>query len=414
MQSLVSLSDVASKADDRVAQSGGQPALTGDEYAAAHGERLGQTLDLDTWWPGADLVEMYARLEAEVAEAVRQENDYQKRVRQVIFPLLRTRTDAPKGAGVFRVTPKSLEEIHRKLLFNGAVEACDGIVVSHDTLPVTITQIGICLVSYQGDQGTWAQRIFRRDLRTASTKNPVDEIMDLLDRRRERGDQDQENPRDRLSNLARRGIMAYAERAVLLDRSEAPWRMGHGNPTPYELVTGSGMPDLLREGLNLMKRLVLDHRRFVYVPRTTRARELLTIGNALNPLEYAIIDTNEPMLKRIASGHYRGQEWGPLGAAFNEFIKECGAKVVTGMYRASALAPAQMFYAHVDHAHEAALIALADSVLQEHRGFPLLIDLADSLCSATFGADVFTASTHLAYAAAGEPYRYAGTAKGRG
>jgi hypothetical protein len=120
------------------------------------------------------------------------------------------------------------------------------------------------------------------------------------------------------------------------------------------------------------------------------------------------------MLKRIASGHYRGQEWGPLGRAVNEFIKECGAKVVTGMYRASPMAPAQMFYAHVDHAHEAALIALADSVLQEHRGFPMLIDLADSLCSATFEADVFTASTQLAYAAAGEPYRYAGASKDRG
>lgn len=414
MRSLVSFSDAALEVDDPVEITSGQPVLTGDGYAAAHGEALSQTLDLDTWWPGADLLEMYARLEAEVAEAVRQENDYQKQVRQTIFPLLRTRTGAPRGAGVFRVTPKSLEEIHRKLLFNGAVEACDGIVVSHDTLPVTITQIGVCLVSYQGDQGTWAHRIFRRDLRTSATKNPVDEVMDLLDRRRERGALDRENPRDRLSNLARRGIMAYAERAVLLDRSEASWRMGHGNPTPYELVTGSGMPDLLREGLSLMQRMVLDHRRFVYIPRTTRARELLTIGNALNPLEYAIIDTNEQMLKRIASGHYRGQEWGPLGRAVNEFIKECGAKVVTGMYRASPMAPAQMFYAHVDHAHEAALIALADSVLQEHRGFPMLIDLADSLCSSTFGADVFTASTQLAYAAAGEPYRYAGANKGRG
>ncbi len=414
MRSLVSPSDEAPEANDPIEVTGGQPPLTGDEYAAAHGEALSQTLDLDTWCPGTDLLEMYARLEAEVVEAVRQENDYQKQVRQTIFPLLRTRTGAPRGAGVFRVIPKNLEEIHQKLLFNGAVEACDGIVVSHDTLPVTITQIGICLVSYQGDQGTWAHRIFRRDLRTSATKNPVDEVMDLLDRRRERGVQDQENPRDRLSNLARRGIMAYAERAVLLDRSEAPWRLGHGNPTPYELVTGSGMPELLRKGLNLMKRLVLDHQQFVYIPRTTRARELLTIGNALNPLEYAIIDTNEQLLKRIASNHYFGQEWGPLGIEVKKFIKECGAKVVTGMYRASSMAPAQMFYAHVDHAHEAALIALADSVLQEHRGFPMLIDLADSLCSATLGVDVFTASTQLAYAAAGEPYRYAGANKGRG
>jgi hypothetical protein len=77
------------------------------------------------------------------------------------------------------------------------------------------------------------------------------------------------------------------------------------------------------------------------------------------------------------------------------------------MYRASSLAPAQMFYAHADHAHEAALIVLADSVLQEHRGFPMLIDLADGVCRATFGGEVFDVSARVAYAQAGEPFRYA-------
>ena len=52
----------------------------------------------------------------------------------------------------------------------------------------------------------------------------------------------------------------------------------------------------------------------------------------------------------------------------------------SALYRATRLAPAQLFYAHADHAHLAAHIALADSVLQEQRGFPLLIDLADHVC----------------------------------
>jgi hypothetical protein len=70
------------------------------------------------------------------------------------------------------------------------------------------------------------------------------------------------------------------------------------------------------------------------------------------------------------------------------------------------MAPPQLFYAHRDHAHEAALIAMADSVMQEHRGFPMLVDLADTVCRSTFGADSFTASTQLAHAQAGEPFRY--------
>ena len=200
--------------------------------------------------------------------------------------------------------------------------------------------------------------------------------------------------------------MAYAERAVLLERSEAVWRMGHGVPTPYELVTGSGMPDLLRVSLDLLKRLVLEHRRFVFIPSSTTARELLTIGNALQPMEYAIIDTYRDTLDRIAGGHYRGQEWGGLRTAVADFVNECGSKIAVGMYRTSKLSPCQMFYCHADLAHEAALIAMADSVLQEHRGFPMLIDLADRICRTTFGTDMFALSAQAAYADAGEPFRY--------
>jgi hypothetical protein len=95
------------------------------------------------------------------------------------------------------------------------------------------------------------------------------------------------------------------------------------------------------------------------------------------------------------------------------FAKDCGPKIVIGMYRASRLAPAQMFYAHIDHVHTAAQIAMADSVLQEHRGFPMLIDLADAICSATFSAEMFNASTQAAYSEAGEPYRHFGERRTR-
>ncbi len=376
-----------------------------DEYLAAHGEPLTKTLDLTTWQAGADLIQMYARLEREVADAVRDERRFQEQIRQQIFPRLATRPGAPKGAGVYRVPLERLEDVHRKLLFNGGVEACDGTVVSHDTLPVTITQIGVCLVSYNGDQGSWVHRMFRRDLRSTG-KNPVQETLDLLERRSEQSAVDNRSGGDRMTSLARRGIMGYAERAVLLDKSASVWRMGHGSPAPYELVTGSGMPELLRAGLLLMQRLILEHKRFVFIPSSTTARELLTIGNALLPLEYAVVDTLHEQLSRIAAGHYRGEEWAGLHEMVTDFVEACGPKVLVGMYRASQLSPCQMFYAHADHVHEAAMIALADSVLQEHRGFPMLIDLADNLCTTSFGADVFAASTQLAYTAAGEPYRY--------
>lgn len=388
------------------------PALTASDYELAHGEKLATTLDLDTWRPGTDLVQMYERLSGEIQAAVQQETLMQHQIRREIFPRLKTRPGAPTQAGVYRVSVEDIQRTHSSLLFPGGVEATDGTVVPFDTLPVTITQIGVVLVSYEGDQGSWVHRIFRRDLRT-SGRSPIDETLELLERRRGRSAVGYDGTRDRLSSLARRGIMAYAERAILLDKATAPWRLGHGSPTPYELVTGSGMPELLDASLDLMSRLVAFGR-FIFVPSETSARELQTIGNALRPLEYAVVDTNKEQLERIQAGHYRGQAWTKLGERVRDFVDSCGDKILVGLYRASSLARSQMFYAHADHVHVAALIAMADSMLQEHRGFPMLIDLADGICGRVFGAHDFAASAQLAYAQAGAPYQYLGERQTRG
>ena len=390
----------------RLELSGERETIHTDEYAAAYGEELSRTLNLDTWHSGDELMELYERLEAEVQKAIEQEDETRARIRQIIFPRLRNRQGAPASAGVYETKTHEIERAHRGYLFNGAVEACDGSSIPYDTLPLTIVQIGVCLVSYQGGQGSWVHRLFRRDLRV-SGGDPVNDTLDLLESRRRRTGFDQESQRDRLTSLGRRGIMAYAERAVLLSRSSAPWRMGHGNPTPYEILTGSGMAELADRGLDVLQELVLQHQRFVFVPSAPSDRMLLTIGNALRPLEYAIVDTLEDYLSRIADGHYRGSHsWRRVGERVQEFAKEAGPKLVVGMYRATPIAPAQVFYAHVDHVHEAAHIALADSTLQEHRGFPMLVTLADTVCSAIFGEESLVPHVQVAYSDAGAPLRY--------
>jgi hypothetical protein len=233
----------------------------------------------------------------------------------------------------------------------------------------------------------------------------VEEALAVLERRRRRAGLEMESARDTLSDLAPRGIMAYAERAALLDRSTAPWRMGHGNPTPYELLTGSGMAEILDAGLDILDRLV-RFKRFVFVPSAPKARMWLTIANALRPLEYAIFTTQREFMEGIReTGRYHGT-WAALEQRRREFIEATGEQVVMGAYRADEKAPPQVFYAHVEHAHEAALIAMADSTLQEHRGFPMLIEVADQFCNSSFDAATFNAVTQLAYVDAGEPFRY--------
>jgi hypothetical protein len=376
------------------------------EFETAFGESLTQTLNLDTWVLGEDLAELYGRLEEEVARAVEQEDRITNAIRQEVFHRIATAPHAPKGAGVYQAQSVDLQRIHRGLLFNGGVEACDGTNVVHDTIPLTITQIGVCLVSYNGQQGTWAHRLFRRDLRETAN-DPVGEALALLERREKREGQGIDTDTGKLSQLARRGIMTYAERAILLQKSRARWRMGHGNPAPYELLTGlwASNPQRIQVSLDIITNLVAGHQRFIFVPSAPARRDLLTIGNALNPLEFAILSTLEyDIYKLIDNGGYRGE----VRTKMMEFCRDIGSQIVLGLYRASSAAPPYIFYAHVDHAFEAAHIALADSVLQEHRGFPMLIDLADTVCTTTFGVDSFVSSVQLAYTETGQPFRFLG------
>jgi hypothetical protein len=372
-----------------------------DQFRLAFGEPLTNSLDLETWQGAGNLGDLYGKLEAEVAASIAVDAPARRAIRDEVFPLIARQPGGPPCAGVFRVSAGDLVAAQRGLLFRGAVEACNGIAVTHEALGLSVTQVGVCLVSYRADLGSWVHRMYRRDLR----ETPADpkELAEQVLLQNHAHDADASSTRDRLSDLARRGVMAFAERAALVERSNAPWRMGHGNPVSYELLTGSGSPELMLAGLDILRRLIHDHQKFVYVPSSLAERALLTLGDALQPLEYAIVDTMTDRMQRISyAGHFNAGDHQRL----RRFIDDVGSKVVIGCYRASVIGPARIFYAHADHAHEAALIALADSTLHEHRGFPILLDLADALCRATFGAGDFAATLRDAYAHAGQPYAF--------
>ncbi|HEX5269301.1 MAG TPA: hypothetical protein VFW33_02385 [Gemmataceae bacterium] len=315
-------------------------------------------------------------------------------------------------AGRHTVTPVEVADTHAGLLFNGAVEACDGTSDVHDTLALTIHQIGVSLVSYRGERGCWQQRLFRKDLRLHND-DPVVAVMDLLERRHRRGGL-HPTPRDVLSELAQRGLMSYAERAVLAGKATAPWRLGHGSPAPLELV-GARFTDVVIESIKVIRRLI-EHGRIVFVASEPSDRALLTIGQGLYPLEYAIVGTMAeritPYLDQWAPTHAPTVDasWDGEVLSPQEWVRrlrdELAPRVVYGLYRATMLAPPQLFYAHVDHAHVAARIAIADSVLLEQRGFPLLIDLADRVCKSVYAGGSLKDMAASAYAAAGAPFRY--------
>jgi hypothetical protein len=149
---------------------------------ASYGEPLEQTLNLETWERGENLDRMFARLDREISEALEREDELYKQLRAVVFPQIIQRRHAPPSAGVFQATADQLKTVQQQALFNGAAEASYGTSTGHDTLPMSITQIGVCLVSYAGEQGAWVHRLYRRDLRLHGM-NPVDEALAVLERR---------------------------------------------------------------------------------------------------------------------------------------------------------------------------------------------------------------------------------------
>lgn len=382
--------------------------LQEEQFVAALGESFGDALDLRTWQDGGNLAPLYNSLKSMVAESVEREARLRDPMRNVVFPQLRARAghNLPKSAGLYRVEPEEIEQVHNALLFNGGTECCDGTRDGHDALILSVVQLGISLVRYDGSCGAWVQRLYRRDLNVAND-DPVEEVLDLL-RRRSHGGGDSGDSDETPSRLIRRALMEYAERAALVELSTATWRMGHGNPIPGSVLLAT-TPQLVRRSVETLRHLIL-YRRFVFVASEPSDRFALTIGNALNELEFAILGTvmdqfPEARLERMR----RSQRGHPSESRLIEdFIREVAPQIVMGVYRAGRHAPSRLFYAHQDFACQAAAIAIADSTLQPLRGFPMLIDLADIVCRSVFDTGSFHGCVQDAYAAAGEPTRYLG------
>ncbi|MBY0528472.1 MAG: hypothetical protein K2R98_34090 [Gemmataceae bacterium] len=392
---------------------------TSDDFHESFGEDLRGVLDVNTWRVGADLSQEYTRIEQEVRSAVEREDVHQQRIRDHVFPKLRIGDNLPKNVGDHLARRDLIERVYHGLLFNGGVEACDGAVQVHETLPLTIYQIGVSLVSYGGDQGTWSHRLYRKDLRQECS-DPMEEVLEILRRRSQRDQADRAEGGS--GELIQRALIAYAERAILLRRSKAPWLMGHGNPINYELLTGGALLELMVEGTRVVKELVEKHQKFVFVASEPKERLLMSIGHALRPMEYFIVDTLDKQVERwlhqarFTVGVDRELDWDGEHISPAEwiprFIEQVAAKIVVGLFRASEFAPAQLFYAHVDHADLAAHIVIADSRLQEHRGFPMLIEMARHVCGTVFSGTL-DSLTNSAYAAAGAPWRYSRSNRGR-
>ena len=256
------MADVARRTDLPVSRPRG---ATADAFRSASARACSNTLDLDSWPPAST---WSASTPASSARSSGRSSSRASSTRAgARLPEARLRAGAPPEAGYYDQVPV---ERHRDRPPRAAVQrrggGCDGTTQDHDTLALTVHQIGVCLVSlHRATRGAGARGCSAATCaRHTATRSRT--MLALLERRGRRAGLNQPDRRDGLSRTGpaggdelRRGGRAagQVERAV--------WRMGHGSPAPYQLLAGAGNPDLAIESITVLRRLIEGHRKFVFV-----------------------------------------------------------------------------------------------------------------------------------------------------
>ena len=85
---------------------------------------------------------------------------------------------------------------------------------------------------------------------------------------------------------------------MLANRSERPWRLGHGSPMPHEMLVGSGREEMIWASLRTLRQLLAEHKRFIFVPSEISDQAVRTIANASHPLQYAVLRNTKDIIER--------------------------------------------------------------------------------------------------------------------
>lgn len=283
-----------------------------------------------------------------------------------------------------------------KLLTGGAVVGVDATMAKYHLLSGVRCQIGVVAVNYQGDQIKHSFFISQANLR--------DEAEDVLERIVQRAEID-----DNLSDMHLRGLMMYREReAGLNSKFDGKLIMYHGPLLPFELMSGLGRLRALDVTLDILKKIVSSKRTFSIISSSS-FKDYTYFGLAIKNGQYLTSpDYNmEHHLTQTSdflawSNKWREEEKKKV----EDFIKDYASQINIGVIRTSERP--YVFHAHRDIFDTAAAVIARDSMFQNEKGFPLLIDYADNLCSEYFSASQFNHMVDWELAKSGNYLRESG------
>ncbi len=271
------------------------------------------------------------------------------------------------GDRLFQVDERYFKQAVEALRI-GEVAGIDGTISFYPTPLGYWCRIGVVAVNYMGERLN--KIVYISDAQLVDTA--LDNIGEFLKNIEEL---------NRYTPLLYRALMFYKEREIALSRKEK-WKIVHGPLIPLEMRLGRlGVEGVLETNLKLAERIV-ENERIIGVLSSTRRLRILNLGYVLENGEYLKISDLGSLLKseiRRAPEEER--------ALINDFIEEYGEKVLVGIYK--AFNKAYVFEASRKFFREAAHILYADSLNNPAKGFPMLIDYADSLCKTLVNPEDF-------------------------
>lgn len=334
--------------------------------------------------PGEHYQRMPQVTRQEVDKVVKSDERMRAELRKHHFPRL-------EAAGTWKLERRDdgiVKQLQEKQLYMGRVVAADGTLARYETLSMVGAQIAVAQVGYQGSTGQYVSNIEHWGKEVGRSIN-LKELTEAMSSRGKRAKQ-------KINNVLLQSIMQYKEREVLLNLGQQVFKLIHGPLFPYEMLVGGGAANTLQMCLDLLGRLI-DDGAYATIVSSSMDRDLMVLGMALEPGEYAVRRSGKDILQSFRDsanfthasvGDYGGQSEVKL---FESFIAGYGPKVVEGVLRAHQMSRPYIFYCNSQNLHRAVHMLFADAAHTGPRGFPLLIDLADQYCSGSFKASEYTA-----------------------
>ena len=288
-----------------------------------------------------------------------------------------------------KTIPSDLSTVE-KLLSGGEIVGIDGTVAQHKTISGTMAQIGIIAVNYLNEKIQHSYFITE-----AQYKEDIDKVTEYLL---------SHNPEKKvLSNLVIRAVLLYRERELgLNDKFNDKYKLYHGPLLPFELMSDLGRLRALDLTLDILERMIKNKKCFSIISRSQNDA-YIRLGLSLKPGEYFLlkhINVGTDLIEHsnLLSHKDKWREGDYLKV--NNFLLQKASKLKIGVIKISQRP--YVFQAHEDYFELAAHVIARDSMFQREKGFPLLIDYADNLCSTFFKASDFNKIIEFQLAKEGE------------